>query len=120
MALGIRCEIAFHGCVVVADTGKSVAKIVHDTVVQTLFVVREVFLHGGTEETVVCCVVAVAGVADAGEITGEDLLLEGIYGVGNSLQIIEYSDVLSNGSAESAVKLSTSWSAPRNRKTYGP
>lgn len=96
MVFGVGGEVGFYVGVVVADALQGVAEVVDDAVVEGLLVVGEVFLHRGTEEAPVGCVVAVAGVAYAGEVAGEDLFLEGVHGVGDAFEVVEDGYIVGN------------------------
>ena len=55
------------------------------------FVCLKIFLNSWTEEGIIGCAIASAGVVHASEITSKDFSLEPVDGVGYAFKVLEYS-----------------------------
>ena len=90
--------VVFHFLVVVANALDFVSNVRVGPTHEVIFVVYKVFLDSGAEEGDKCCIVAITGETFASELAGEDLLLEGIEGVGDALEILQVCDCFGNRS----------------------
>lgn len=104
MEAGIGGKVRLDGVVIVARTGKRVARVVDDAGHQTILVVFEDFLDGRAEVTEVSGRVTAAGIAFPSEVAGEDLLLEAIGRTRDALKVLKNSDLLGNVSASRTLR----------------
>ena len=86
---GIRGEVGLDIGVAIGGALNLVASLVDGAGHEAVLVVAEILPDGGAEEVVVFGVIAGAGASGVGEVAGEDLFLEAVEGVGDSLEIFE-------------------------------
>ena len=91
MERSVGCKVRLDSSIVVTCAKQLVANVVYDAIdAEKIGLVRcKIVLYRGAKEGVVCCGVARAGEADAGQIASEDLLLEAVDGVWDTFEVLE-------------------------------
>lgn len=102
MKAGVRGKVGLDIRVAVGDALDLVAGLVDGAGHEAGLVVAEILPDGGPVEVVVFGVVARAGEAGAGKVAGEDLFLEAVEGVRDTLKILEIGHCAGNGGVLSA------------------
>ena len=85
MVIGVGRIVVFHCLVIIANTFDLVSNVRVSAAHKVVFVVFEVLLDSRAEEGKICCIVTSTGETITSQIAGEDLLLEGIEGIGDAL-----------------------------------
>lgn len=98
METGVGRIVVFHCLVVVGNALNFVSNVRVGAAHEVVFVIFEVCLDSGAKEGKICCIVTSTWETFASQVAGEDLLLEGIEGVGNSLEILQVCDCLGDRS----------------------